>query len=158
MSNQDDGAEDRSNGEIKDTVLGSLIGYQLKRAYMQIQPHAQAALAEDSLRVVSFSCLSIIVDNPGIAQSELATALQMERSNLVIVIDELEERDLINRNKVPTDRRRYALTATLRGRHLRDRAAERVSRVEAEIVDRLNEDDRARLMSVLEKVRDRLAS
>ena len=134
------------------------IGYQLKRAYMQIQPHAQASLAEDGLRVVSFSCLSIIVDNPGIVQSELATALQMERSNLVVIIDELEQRGLINRNKVPTDRRRYALTATLRGRHMRDRAAERVSRIEEDIVDRLNEDDRARLLSVLERVGHRQAN
>ncbi|MEI4472223.1 MarR family winged helix-turn-helix transcriptional regulator [Frigidibacter sp. MR17.24] len=144
--------EDRIGPKVEDGVLGNLIGYGLKRAYMRIHPEAQRVLAEDDLRVVSFSCLSMIVDNPGIAQTELAAALQMERSNLVVIIDALEERELIERRKVPTDRRRFALTATLRGRHLRDRAAERVRLAEEAALDRLDDDDRARLIAVLERL------
>ncbi|MFD1794519.1 MarR family transcriptional regulator [Paracoccus aurantiacus] len=142
---------------ITDSVLFSLIGYRLKRVYMQIQPLAQRVLAENDLRVVSFSCLSIITDNPGIVQSELADALQMERSNLVVIIDELEERGLITRKKIPTDRRRYALTATLRGRHLRDRAAAKVRTAEDEVLGWLDEDDRDRLLTILGRLERRTA-
>lgn len=157
MQRQDESSRDDSGQGVEDSVLGNLIGYRLKRAYMQIQPEAQRALAEDDLRVVSFSCLSIIADNPGIVQSELADALQMERSNLVVVIDELEERGLITRKKVPTDRRRYALSTTLRGRHLRDRAAARVRQAEDRFLGFLEEDDRARLTAVLERLEGRRA-
>ncbi|ANT60685.1 MULTISPECIES: MarR family winged helix-turn-helix transcriptional regulator [unclassified Salipiger] len=155
MTHPDDISEAPKGPKVEDTVLGNLIGYRLKRAYMQIQPEAQRVLAEDDLRVVSFSCLSIITDNPGIVQSELADALQMERSNLVVIIDELEQRGLIARKKVPTDRRRYALTATLRGRRLRDHAAERVRTAEDEIIGRLNDEDRAHLMTVLGRLEDK---
>ncbi|MCA0995915.1 MarR family winged helix-turn-helix transcriptional regulator [Alloyangia pacifica] len=155
MTHPDDISEAPKGPKVEDTVLGNLIGYRLKRAYMQIQPEAQRVLAEDDLRVVSFSCLSIITDNPGIVQSELADALQMERSNLVVIIDELEQRGLIARKKVPTDRRRYALTATLRGRRLRDHAAERVRTAEDEIIGRLNGEDRAHLMTVLGRLEDK---
>ncbi|AWI82731.1 transcriptional regulator [Alloyangia pacifica] len=154
MPQTDDLSEDRGGPTVEDTVLGELIGYRLKRAYMQIQPEAQRALAEDDLRVVSFSCLSIIADNAGIVQSELADALQMERSNLVVIIDELEQRGLITRKKVPTDRRRYALAATLRGRRLRDRAAQKVRTAEDQIIGRLDEKDRAHLMAVLQRLED----
>lgn len=142
--------DDRSGPIVRDTVLGTLIGYRLKRAYMRIQPEAQRVLAENGLRVVSFSCLSIIADNPGIVQAELADALQMERSNLVVIIDELEERGLITRERVPTDRRRYALTATLPGRHLRDTLANKVRQAEEAVFGRLSKEDRAFLTAVSE--------
>ncbi|MBN8187847.1 MarR family transcriptional regulator [Salipiger thiooxidans] len=154
MPQLDESPDDRVGQNVEDTVLGDLIGYRLKRAYMQIQPVAQQVLAEDGLRVVSFSCLSIITDNPGIVQTELAAALQMERSNLVVIIDELEQSGFIARKKVPTDRRRYALTATLRGRRLRDRAAEKIRQAEDRIVGCLEKEDRIRLLAVLERLED----
>lgn len=144
--------DEQPGPQVEDNVLGSMIGYRLKRAYMMIHPEAQRALAEDDLKVVSFSCLSIIVENPGIVQSQLADILRMERSNLVVIIDQLEERGLITRTKVPTDRRRYALTATLRGRHLRDRAAQRIRQAEDALFGRLEEEDRARLIAALTRL------
>lgn len=152
MPQTDESPSDREQPGVVNGVLGTLIGYRMKRAYMQIQPRAQRALAEDDLRVVSFSCLSIIADNPGIVQSELAESLQMERSNLVVIMDDLEERGLITRKKVPTDRRRYALSATLRGRHLRDRAARKVKEAEDEVIGHLDDKDRALLLAVLERL------
>jgi DNA-binding MarR family transcriptional regulator len=157
MPQLDESTETPAAPLVEDTVLGTLIGYRMKRAYMQIQPQAQRVLAEDDLRVVSFSCLSIITDNPGVVQSELADALQMERSNLVVIIDELEERGLITRKKVPTDRRRYALTASLRGRRLRDRAAQKVRQAEDDVVGRLTDEDRGHLLRVLERLEGRAA-
>lgn len=153
MTNQPEAHDDdQTSAGVRDSVLGHLIGYRLKRAYMQLLPAAQRALATEDLRVVSFSCLSIITDNPGIVQSQLADALQMERSNLVVIIDELEERGLIGRKKVPSDRRRYALTATLRGRHLRDRAAAKLGQAEDQILGRLDDDARRNLTAVLERL------
>lgn len=137
---------------VRDTVLQYLIGYRLKRAYMRVQPATQKALAEEDLRVISFSCLSAIVDNPGIVQFELADALQIERSNLVVVIDELESRELISRERVPTDRRRYALTATLRGRRLRDSAARKAADAEQEFFSALTEDEQEALRALLERI------
>lgn len=135
---------------IVDTVLGDLAGYRLKRAYMRIRPAAGQALAQDGLRVVGFSCLSLIVDNPAIVQAQLAEALQIERPNLVLVIDDLEQRGLITRRKVPTDRRRYALHATLQGRRLRDRAADRLRRAEDGLIARLAPEDRQALQRALD--------
>lgn len=136
----------------EDTVLQHMTGYQLKRAYINVQPVTQNALAEVDLRVISFSCLSMIVDNPGIVQFELAQALQMERSNLVVVVDELERRDLITRERVMTDRRRYALTATLLGRRLRDRAAKKAGDAEQKLLSALSQEEQQTLRVLLGRI------
>ena len=77
-----------------------------------------ATLAEYDLRAVSFSALSIIVGELGLTQTQLADALQIERSNLVTIIDELAGRNLIIRAPVAQDRRRHALMPTTAGKQL----------------------------------------
>ena len=101
---------------------------------------------------MSFSTLSLIVDNPDIIQSRLAEALSMERSNLVLVIDELEQRELVTRGKVRGDRRAYALRATLKGRRLRDRALRAIAAHEDRLLADYSPDERARLIDMLNRI------
>ncbi len=44
MSQLDESPNQQPGPGVEDTVLGNLIGYRLKRAYMQIQPEAQRVL------------------------------------------------------------------------------------------------------------------
>ena len=81
-------------------MLRSFVGYNLKRAYLTVHGDFIASLAGLDLRPTQFSALSLIVDNPDISQTELARALSIERSNMVLVVDDLEDRELINRNRV----------------------------------------------------------
>ena len=79
---------------IMDSMADELIGYNLKRSYLIVRNAAEGVLAPLGLRVVSMTALSLIVDNPGIAPSQIADALQMERPNIVVIIDDLETRQL----------------------------------------------------------------
>ena len=47
-----------------------------------------------------------------------ASPVDQKRQRVEDIVDELERRDLILREKVPTDRRAYALVPTLAGRQL----------------------------------------
>ena len=49
------------------------------------------------------------------SQQDLAVTLQMHPSGLVAIIDELEERGLVERKDSPNDRRTYALHLTAKG-------------------------------------------
>ena len=80
--------------------------------------------------MITYTALSLIIDNPGLRQSQLADAMDVERPNLVVIVDELEKRELITRDKVPSDRRAYALHATHAGRHLYGRATKAVQKHE----------------------------
>ena len=100
-----------SAAQETDRHLSAFIGYAMKRALSIVQADFASALSDYDLRAVSFSALSIIVGEPGLTQTQLADALQIERSNLVTIIDELAGRGLIIRAPVAQDRRRHALRA-----------------------------------------------
>ena len=57
-------------------------------------------------------------------QSQLADALAIERSNLVLIVDELELRELIFREPSKTDRRAYSLMTTLKGKRICEKASQ----------------------------------
>ena len=77
--------------------LESLIGYNLKRAYMIVQNDFRSTLGNDGMAARVFSALSLAVQTPNITQSELARTLGIDRSGLVAIVDELEERGYVSR-------------------------------------------------------------
>lgn len=135
--------------ELESGVLGSFIGYGLKRAYLNFQSDFIESVAHLGLRPGQFAALSIIIDNPDISQSRLARALEIERSGVVLIVDELEGRDLISRNKVPGDRRSYALRATPAGEALREEAVVTICRHEDRLLAGLSATERKTLQGLL---------
>ena len=146
------GAEDPA-ANITDSMAAELVGYNLKRSYLVVRNAAQEVLEPMGLKVVSMTALSLIVDNPGIAPSQIADTLQMERPNIVVIIDELETRQLISRARSKLDRRRFALTATVRGRRLRDQASASVAKAEYAALGELSDTEIAQLLDLLRHIR-----
>ena len=149
---KNDAEKAESGPQVDSGVLSGFIGYAMKRAYMTIHADFLASLEHLGLRTGTFSALSIIVDNPDISQSQLARALEIERSGVVLIVDHLEGRELIGRHRVPGDRRAYALRATLAGRRLRDQAVEAIHEHEARVLSRLGVSEQAELRALLARV------
>ncbi len=135
-----------------DSHLRGFVGYNVKRASNIMQSNAARTLDPFGLRITTFSALSVIVDSPDVTQSQLAAALNMERSNTVLIIDALEEAGLIGRFRVPTDRRSYALRATLAGMKRRDAAAKALVASEEERLANLNPEERVLLTELLSRI------
>ncbi|WP_319824903.1 MarR family winged helix-turn-helix transcriptional regulator [Thalassovita sp.] len=135
-----------------DSRLRDFVGYNVKRASNIMQSNAARTLDPFGLRITTFSALSVIVDCPDVTQSQLAAALNMERSNTVLIIDALEEAGLIGRFRVPTDRRSYALRATLAGIKRRDAAARALTAAEEERLANLSPEERAQLTALLSRI------
>ncbi|MEP6828136.1 MAG: MarR family transcriptional regulator [Aestuariivirga sp.] len=144
--------------EASDSALSRLVGYNLKRVAIILQADTARVLRQFDLRVISFSALSMVVENPGMRQSQLADLLGIERSNLVLVIDELDSRELITRNVVLGDRRSYALKATLAGQRLNKQALEAIQRSENAMLDCLSKVELEQIGGILGKLRSELSS
>ncbi len=138
--------------QVSDETLRHFLGYHVKRAYNVIRSDLQRTLEPFGLRIITYSALVLIVDNPGVRQSQLADALSIERPNLVVIIDELEQRELIVRERVPTDRRAHALKATLAGRRLCEKAVKADHAHEAALLSGLSEKDRALIGKVMARI------
>lgn len=133
-----------------DEGLRRFTGYTMKRAFNAIRSDVNATLEPFQLRMVTFSALIIIVDHPGLRQSQLAEILSMERSNVVLIVDELESRELVTRERTIGDRRAYALKITLSGRRLHDRALTAVKQHEKRMMAGLTDAERLTLLKALD--------
>lgn len=142
---------------IDDTTLRGFTGYYMKRAWNVTRADLAATLQPFELRMITFSTLILIVDNPGLRQSRLAKALAVERPNFVAIINELEHRQLITRDKVPTDQRAYALNATTEGHDLYNTAIAAVRVQELLLFSALDVNERQTLIRALSKVESKKA-
>ncbi len=91
-------------------------------------------------------------------QNELAASLSLDGSSVVRLLDALEESGLIERCADVADRRAKSLALTSRGR----RTVDKVERVSHDIRDlvlgEVRDEDLARILDLLETVRNRLQS
>lgn len=88
----------------------------------QVGAHAAARFAERlgplGLTPAHVGSLRIIATSEGASQQDVATRLGMFPSRLVALVDELEERGLVERLENDADRRTYSLVLTSEGRRL----------------------------------------
>jgi len=86
----------------------------------QVGAHAAARFAERlsalDLAPAHAGILRLIEASEGLSQQDLCTRLGVLPSRLVTMVDELEQRGLVQRRDHPRDRRSYALHLTDKGR------------------------------------------
>ena len=99
-------------------ALNDLFGFHLRQAYTPFGQAYREAAATFKLKPSQFTVLVLVKHNPGRRQSELAEALNIERSNFVPIIDALEARGLLTRGKSPDDRRSNSIEVTPKGKAL----------------------------------------
>ncbi len=128
------------------------MGYQLRLAQVAIFRDFNAALGEHDITPGLYGVLEVIAANPGLKQTQLARAVQLDRSSVVSVIDKLERRALVNRRVAALDRRSNALELTADGRALLKRLRPLVRAHEKRLAAGLSEPERATLMELLARV------
>ncbi|MEW2167198.1 MarR family winged helix-turn-helix transcriptional regulator [Streptomyces sp. NPDC007084] len=118
------------DAELSD-LLTLRLGYLVKNAYLDLAALMARALEPYGVHPKELGVLSVIAaDGAERSQNELASAVGMDRTTMVAVIDDLEGRGLVERHRSARDRRRNVVTLTEAGAVcLRD--AER-ARTEAE--------------------------
>lgn len=140
---------------VTDEGLRRFAGYEMKRAFNAIQADVNAVLRPFGLRLLTFSALSVIAENPGLRQVELAAALSIEGSNAVSVIEALLEAGAIDRARPSGDRRSYALTPSAAGLALLERATEAVAAHDARMLQGIVGADRDALRRALRLIESR---
>lgn len=145
--------EDQGNThEVTDAALRPFVGFNLRVVWNLIHADLLATLEPFGLRMITFSALTVIAENPGLSQAQLAGALSVERPNLVSVTDELAQRELVTRERVPSDRRTYALQLTAAGARLLAQATAAVRAHEEALYANLSAEERKALVASLRKI------
>ena len=128
--------------------LPSLPGYALRRAANATAADLAARLTALGLRQSDVSVLILIAENPGVTASAIGRALDIQRANMVPLLNRLEDAALIART--PIDGKSFGLDLTAHGRRQLAEARAVVDRFEAELIARVPPEHRAHLLPALE--------
>jgi DNA-binding MarR family transcriptional regulator len=162
LHKQQAGRNDVSSAKRKEEVatetpvdlgpLGDSFGYLLRRAQVVVFQRFFDLFAEFDIRPAQYSVLTVIERNPGLSQTRLADALGIKKTNLVAIIDILEQRGLARRRPTENDRRSHALFLTPRGTVLIDRLHRMDAALDQGLSRLMNGNERRRFCDVLRQV------
>jgi DNA-binding MarR family transcriptional regulator len=93
------------------TGLPQLTGFLLRRAYAKAAHNAQACIGEEA-HVRHVAMLAILDERGPLSQRELADLTRINQTIMVKLVDHLEARGWVVRERNPKDRRSYALRLT----------------------------------------------
>ncbi len=120
--------------------LGDIVGLHLRLAHNAVYRHFMESLAHLDLTQKQTSVLWLIDENPGIAQIDLAARLGMDRATMMAIIDRLEAREILTRNRSKRDRRRQDLHLTEAGKEVLTDARAAVGQHEAWLKGRIGDE------------------
>jgi DNA-binding MarR family transcriptional regulator len=110
---------------------------------------AETMLEPSGLRPRHLIALTLLHDHGAASQQGLADTLRLDPSNVVGLLNELEERALITRRRDPADRRRHIVEISSEGTDQLRVAQRLLARVEDDVLCALSADERATLHGLL---------
>jgi DNA-binding MarR family transcriptional regulator len=137
-------------------ALAGIAGFHLARATVTTQAAFQRHIAAVfELNKTEFSLLMLVMANPGIVPKRLARALAVTAPKLTLLLDGLQQRKLIQRERNAADGRSQHLLLTDRGRKLARDAAAAAEPMERELLGPLSRAEHAMLIELLAKLAGR---
>lgn len=127
--------------------LTNLPGYALRRAANAMMSELANRLAVVDMRVSDASVMMMLGATPGITASEVGRALDIERANMVPLLNRIEEAGLIERQ--PLDRKSLGILLTREGEERLARIREIVERFEQDLIDRIPKEHRDHFLPAL---------
>jgi DNA-binding MarR family transcriptional regulator len=123
--------------------------FLLKRLGYTAKERALEAYERTGLHPYHHAILIALGEGPPETQGAIADALGYDRGQLVGLLDELEERGLVERRRDPNDRRRQLVRLTRDGRRVLRRLRGVAQQIEDEFLAPLTGDERTSLHALL---------
>ncbi|MFE9689069.1 MarR family winged helix-turn-helix transcriptional regulator [Micromonospora sp. NPDC005806] len=124
---------------------GALLDYLARRMRLR----SESVLAPLGLRPRHLVALTVLRNADGISQQGLASNLQIDSTNVVGLLNELEAAGLVERRRSAEDRRRHVVSLTESGAKRLNEAECALAAVENEVLGALDADQRETLYELL---------
>jgi DNA-binding MarR family transcriptional regulator len=133
---------------LPEELVGSAT-FLLKRLGFAAKEQAMKAYDEVGLHPYHHAVLVALSEGSHETQGAIADALGYDRGQLVGLLDELEERGLVERRRDPKDRRRHLVHITAQGKRTLRNLRTLARQLEASFLEPLSDEERAELHSLL---------
>jgi DNA-binding MarR family transcriptional regulator len=132
-------------------ILAGSVGPRVRLLRNALSARSIAVSAPHGLPTGSLTVLALIAANPGSSQTALAGRAGLNKSALVGIVDRLEQRGLVERDRAASDRRRYRVSVTEEGERTVRTLFLLVDREERPIRDALGKRDTIALLALLDR-------
>jgi DNA-binding MarR family transcriptional regulator len=133
-----------NNRSVRPLATG-LLGrpaYALGQLHQTLFVRLERALASEGLSLRTHRVLACVDEKAGRSQQQVSDSLDVDRSEMVRIIDRLEEAGMLVRERDRADRRRYRLKLTPSGRSALERGETVIESVTLEALSRLSDTER----------------
>lgn len=134
-------------------ILTDVLGYHIAQASVTTVDMFERHIGERfNLRKVEFSILMLLLENGPLSPKRLGQVLALTAPNLTLLLDRLQQRHLLRRERNQTDRRSQNIVLTEAGLKLSRESAAAAEPMERELDGRLSAAERGMLLELLNKV------
>ncbi len=134
------------------TELVASSGFLLARLGLGFKTKALERIEQQGFESHHYSVLAILAEGARETQATIADALALDPSRLVALLDSLEERGLIARQRDPHDRRRHVVSITSAGKRQLQRLRAIAKQLEDEFFAPLDSEERETFHQLLSRL------
>jgi MarR family transcriptional regulator, lower aerobic nicotinate degradation pathway regulator len=132
--------------------LVSSPSFLLKRLGFEVKDRVHDGFEATGASPFHFTVLAVLDEGARETQATIADALGYDRSYLVGLLDELEERALMERNRDPADRRRHIVRLTPAGKKTLAKLRALQASIDDDFFSPLSAEERAALHKLLHRL------
>jgi DNA-binding MarR family transcriptional regulator len=143
------GNNDSDLGELAD-----IVGFHIRLAHVAVYRHFTETFCDLDLTQKQVSVLWLVDDHPGISQIAVGQRLQMDRATTMTIVNRLQERGYLRRERSTSDARKQALYLTEAGLAALARAKGCIAEHEAWLKGRFSPDEVKKLVEMLARIHD----
>jgi len=147
----------RDVGCIASAGLGGLdgiVGFHLRLAHGAVYRHFSETFAELDLTQKQVSALWLVNEFPGISQIELGRRLRMDRATTMTIVNRLQGREFMRRERSQSDARKQALFVTEYGVQALGQAKAAINEHEQWLKARFTPQEVEKLVEMLARIHD----
>ena len=143
-----------NNDEQDIGALADIVGFHIRLAHVAVYRHFTETFAELELTQKQVSVLWLVADRPGISQIAVGQRLQMDRATTMTIVNRLQERDYLRRERSTSDARKQALFLTKTGCEALATAKGCIAEHEAWLKGRFTPDEVKKLVEMLARIHE----
>ena len=134
--------------------LNDILGLRIRLAHGAVYRHFVETFADLDLTQKQVSALWLVNDNPGISQIALGGRLRMDRATTMTIVNRLQDRGYLRRERSTSDARKQALYLTTPGVAALATAKACIGEHEAWLKGRFTSDEVKKLVEMLARIHD----
>jgi DNA-binding MarR family transcriptional regulator len=134
--------------------LNGIVGFHIRLAHGAVYRHFTETFVDLDLTQKQASTLWLVNEHPGISQIDLGGRLRMDRATTMTIVNRLQDRAYLRRERSASDARKQALYLTEAGAQALAKAKTAIAEHEAWLKSRFTPQETDKLVEMLARIHE----